>query len=52
MATRNNAGARARDVGRFASVALSRGAALFFGAYALADAVAGVRVTHPSQDLW
>ena len=37
---------------RFVALALARGAALFFGVYSLANALATLRSTNPSADLW
>jgi len=41
-----------RGARRFAALAMSRGAALFFGVYSLANALARLRSADPSQDLW
>jgi len=52
MAKGTKATGTARGTRRFAAIAISRAAALFFGVYSLANALARLRSANPSQDLW
>jgi len=51
-AQRRPAGTLVRDALHFADISLSRGTALFFGLYSLANALATWRSANPSEDIW
>ena len=50
--SRKRASARLGALGRFWGLALARGAAIFFGVYSLANALATFRSSDPNADLW